>query len=534
MLSGMAEDIDYTIGGATWEGGHLRIDNPDNVRKVRRKLLSASVASKTLQCPASMAASRLLPQPPDPFSPREIGTSVHSVLLDGLYERPAAERTIDTARELLKEATIKQWGTEETPDSVKWVRTMWPLVEGIFRTENPAQVDVYATEKKIITDLATSIGGDHTAGVPSICIVDRIDRNSDGTLRVVDVKTGDYKAPNPRYGDNYGDQVRLYKDAVELGLGEHVSNGTLIFPKDARTRDIDFSEDAMRTTRTMFRSAWDLMNKSADRAKFETRPGNLCGWCPLANSCPNAKITTEKAQAAAATQPTATQLGIPTVRVGAAPANQPEPAVQATPDPFPVTVTETPAETVPVPRMRTSDTQAQQPRAAENGEDAMSDTDQTSPAVRGEAPSYEEDAGGQLNLNSYAAMAVSGLVSEAVDHLEQHQQPIRPESISKLADVFAGIVLRAQLQISGQANFQRGANTRLRGLLRTIIAHRPAPFGQDANAWAQWMNSIQRFLVVALSEAIALHERTPVQNDSHLYFATQATPATNNQQGNQS
>lgn len=177
------------------------------------------------------------------------------------------------------------------------------------------------------------------------------------------------------------------------------------------------------------------------------------------------------------------------------------------------------------------ETQAQRHTAAEDGEETMTDTStgQTSPAVRGEAPSYEESANGQLNLNSFAAMAVSGLVSEAVDHLEQNQQPIRPEAISKLADVFAGIVLRAQLQVSGQANFQRGANTRLRGLLRTIIAHRPAPFGQDANAWAQWMNSIQRFLVVALSEAIALHDRTPVQNDSHLYFATPAAPAANNQ-----
>jgi hypothetical protein len=43
-----------------------------------------------------------------------------------------------------------------------------------------------------------------------------------------------------------------------------------------------------------------------------------------------------------------------------------------------------------------------------------------------------------------------------------------------------------------------------------------------AAEWEAWMAKTERFLVVALTEAMNLYERAPVQNDSHLFFAADA------------
>jgi putative RecB family exonuclease len=142
--------------------------------------------------------------------------------------------------------------------------------------------------------------------------------------------------------------------------------------------------------------------------------------------------------------------------------------------------------------------------------------------VRAEGAVYDEQVNGALNLNSYAAMAVAGIVSEAFEHLTQTGQQITGESLARFTDVLAGIVLRAQYATTGQISFQRGAQTRLRGLLRTILPNRPAPFGRPAAEWEAWMSRTERFLIVALTEAMSLYERSPVQNESHLYFAVEA------------
>ncbi len=139
--------------------------------------------------------------------------------------------------------------------------------------------------------------------------------------------------------------------------------------------------------------------------------------------------------------------------------------------------------------------------------------------IRPEGPAYDEMGDDKLNLNSFAAIAVCGLVAEAHEQLSAAGVPVTAQSLSKMSDVLAGIVLRAQYEVTGQLSFQRGANTRLRGMLRSILGHRPAPFGRPAAEWEQWISRVERFLSVALIEAMQLHERRPVQNDSHLFFA---------------
>lgn len=388
------------------------------------------------------------------------------------------------------------------------------------------------------------------------------------------------KTPSPQYGDDYGDQQRLYVAAIETAFGVRPAEATLLFPALGKPRKIDVSARAVSTMLVGYRNAWKLMNDSADRQKFETRPSGLCPWCSLANSCPVAKIGVSSARdplvreekigkqlAAAARQPSAVQLGIPTLRPGAdlqealstlAPGvqvpRQPEPqdptaaaaaALVILPvgdDLFPVTIDAVSTDTPPIipdglpgavealqqagvdphqqvdvePRMWSEEHAPPIDGGMTEGTDPM----HTNTTPRAESASYEETTNGALNLNSYAAMAVSGLVSQAFEHLTSQNQQVSTKSLSHFSNVLAGIVLRAQFQTTGQANFQRGAQTRLRGLLHTILPYRPAPFGQPAAAWEEWLSRTEHFLVVAFTESMSLYERNPVQNESHLFFAT--------------
>src|SRR5690606_34471773 len=112
---------------------------------------------------------------------------------------------------------------------------------------------------------------------------------------------------------------------------------------------------------------------------------------------------------------------------------------------------------------------------------------------------------GELNLNSYAAMAVNGIVMQAFESLVEAGQPVNPITLGNMSKVLGGIVLRVQHQLTGQANFQRGANTRLRGLLAAFVQHRKPPFGEPEDAWSEWMARAERFLAAGMAAGLALH-----------------------------
>ncbi|MCK9917268.1 RecB family exonuclease [Microbacterium ginsengisoli] len=551
--------LDFSIPNAAWSGGHLILADDVAVSKVRRKRMSASVASKTTQCPASMAISRLIPSPPDPFGNRELGTSAHAVL-EAFYQLPPAGRTIAALDVEVRTAANVEWATtkleRQSPELLRanadnhaeWLKIISQYTRGIFTVESPADIDCAHTEWELKLNIAQGISGD-PLGVPSVFYIDRVDRKPSGELEVKDYKFATdpkkLRKPNPRYGDDYGDQQRLYTLAIEAETGERPTSATLLYPVLGGTRKIDVSEDALRTTAIAYRAAWDLMNASADRQLFEARPSALCGWCPAANSCPVANVTTEKASTAAAKQPSAIQLGIPVIRAGAraqdvlvAPGEQHprQPIAPVEGDLFPVTA-ETAAGAVDAP-LNEVPTPAEEPAYAprmwegeQAGAAAAASTEGHTAAmseniqVRPEAPAYEETVGAALNLNSFAAIAVAGITAMSFEHLIGNSQTASRESISRLNNILAGIILRAQHQVTGQHRFQSGAQTRLRGLLHTSLEHRPAPFGGSAADWQSWIERTERFLVIGLNEAISLWERSPIANDDYLYFAVEPANA---------
>ena len=103
---------------------------------------------------------------------------------------------------------------------------------------------------------------------------------------------------------------------------------------------------------------------------------------------------------------------------------------------------------------------------------------------------WEEDVRGKLNGASYAATGYFGISSLAYELLGTHGVPIQRIAVDAMTNVLASIVTDVQEGLSGSTSFQEGTNTRIRGVLRTVLVSVPPPFGEDAETWATWIKMI--------------------------------------------
>lgn len=615
---------DLTIRNAAWSGHHLVLADEDFVdNKLRRPQLAPTTASGYIQCPAQMAIKRMLPWISDPFAANELGSAAHGVMED-LMALPPAERTRERAHAFLVARADKEWSVSKLEVQntqslranaelrAKWIAEIDRLIDGQFMIEDPTTIDVAGVEF-LLDDVLIGAGIGASTGIPLKGYVDRTDwvpwkPYPSGIARAVrDYKFGKPKVnPNLRYGDDYGDQLRIYSEGYAVKTGERPVEATLLFPKAPLEkpgangiRKVDISPGATRTTLLGFRTGWNTMHEAADRRSYEARPSALCGWCPAANSCPVARFTSAKAKESAKGQPSALQLGIPVLRPGASVADvRSAPGVSVPTerareeaksaaqrdhdrviepvgdDLFPITLPGDQAFAGQDPDVA-AELAAVADQIAEQADAALADepeyipvddsllgpfetvhvesrtvttapertTDMTHPDQplhsAPEAPPYEPEVNGRLNLNSYAAIGVSSIVALAHDQLRKHDVRMNRQSLQAFATTLAGIVLRVQKASTGSASFQVGANTRLRGFLFSAIEHVAPPFrvravdGQQvaatADDWKVWVSRIETILTVQLSAATDLyqHAGTTLNDSPESFFAVggQGEPA---------
>lgn len=330
--------------------------------------------------------------------------------------------------------------------------------------------------------------------VPTQCI--KVDAPEEmflcGRAFVPTHNTGKYKAPNPRFSDDYGDQLRIYTVTAETVLQdpelrkEHfseaqlmrldeaghysVDDAKLLYIAAGKERTIDINRRALDVTMDGFARSWDTMQAAGAAGEFKATPGALCGWCPLANACPVATIKTDKARAAAATQPTAVMLGIPTVRPSGTATN---------------VVESKKAESVPA--SNGTDVKAPvQPVQKEGKMPLLPD------GVRyAEDSSYKEFVnypdGARPNLNSYGFGGASGLTSLAFELLSE-RNALSTDRIIALSVTLGKLVWLVERRVAnGAFNWNHGLHTRLRGNLRTVITQHPLPINGTADDWKAWV-----------------------------------------------
>ncbi|MEZ5168776.1 MAG: PD-(D/E)XK nuclease family protein [Acidimicrobiales bacterium] len=241
--------------------------------------LSPSGAGTFEQCPRRWR-HRYVDRLPDPPGEAALAGSFAHRVLELLLQRDPAERTRDEAKRLARQ----EWPeTEAAPDYAalgydeaqgrhfRW--KAWQAIEGLWKLEDPATVDVQATEQDIEADLA---------GVPFRGIVDRLEVEGDG-LVVTDYKSG--KAPSPRFRRSRLDQVLLYAAAVEAATGEMPVRARLLY-LGQRSVGIDVTRGELDTVTGKLADTWASINTACASDEFEPRTGPLCGWCPYVDRCP--------------------------------------------------------------------------------------------------------------------------------------------------------------------------------------------------------------------------------------------------------
>ena len=221
------------------------------------------------------------------------GTFAHHVL-ELLMEEPGPDRTVERAKVIAREIWPE---TAEADEFValgfdeaeqrrfRWLA--WTAIEGLWKLEDPTQVNVVANEQKVDT---------HLGDVPFRGIVDRLERadhRDDSPLIVSDYKSG--KAPSARFAGGRLDQVLLYAAAIEASTGERPVSARLLY-LGQQVVETEVNSDAIDTAVGALGETWVTVNAAVESNTFEANPGPLCGWCPYAGECPEGLAELEARQ----------------------------------------------------------------------------------------------------------------------------------------------------------------------------------------------------------------------------------------------
>lgn len=249
--------------------------------------LSPSGAGTFEQCPRRWR-HRYVDRLPDPPGEAALAGSFAHRVLELLMQRSPEERTQEQARLIARE----EWPETEIGSDYaalgydddqgrrfRW--KAWQAIEGLWKLEDPATVEVEATERDVEADLG---------GVPFRGIVDRLEMEGDG-LVVTDYKSG--KAPSPRFRRGRLDQVLLYAAAVEAETARMPVRARLLY-LGQRTIGVDVTRQEIEGVTAKLAATWDGINTACERDEFEPRPGPLCGWCPYAGGCPEGSAEIER------------------------------------------------------------------------------------------------------------------------------------------------------------------------------------------------------------------------------------------------
>lgn len=547
-----------------WDKGNLAITDEAQREKYRRPSLSPSTAKAMDGCPARWAAEKALGERDDPFSASSIGTSAHSVLED-LYDLDLVapkDRTPLTAMNILLAHSKEQWPGRDSRTFGQrglWIAAVHDAYKGIFDIEEPAQVVVHSRE------MGFGNGGREVEinGVPFIGYIDRIDYTPEG-LTVIDYKSS-AKRPVLKWGDDHGDQMRLYAEVLRVIEGKMPAQAMLYYTRLGQSRQVPLKPSDMRKVLGKFKKAWIALNRYIDTGSFPTNASALCGWCPLVNACPTAAANGKEARREGL--PEKVDLGIPVLRTfeagdlhaieaqraatrkpsmdldfGSAANGEPVPDLAPALDALATPSTAPPADdfadadltppepldgdpatgpggfrvpdvlvTGDVPHDPESppDAGSERPRAAhleEASPTPQKDTAMTADTLLAEDKPWVETINGNLNPNAYAATAVFGLTAMAYDLVHDAGQKPSKTTIDALTQTFAHIIAAVQHDLTGVVTFQDGIHTRLRGALHSYIDAYPLPFGKDRAAWDAWVATARKHVNSIASAALRLYD----------------------------
>jgi putative RecB family exonuclease len=245
--------------------------------------LSPSRAADFMTCPLLYRFRVIdrLPEPPTTATAR--GTLVHTVL-ERLFDRPAADRTPQAAREML----VPEWDRLSTADPglaalfsddaerAVWLRDATAALDGYFTLEDPRRLEPAERECYVETELES--------GLRLRGYIDRLDMTAAGDIRIVDYKTG--RVPREAYEASALFQMKFYALVIWRLRGVIPRMLQLMYLSDGEVLRYSPDEADLRATQRKLEALWQAIEKARATGDWRARPSRLCDWCRHKALCP--------------------------------------------------------------------------------------------------------------------------------------------------------------------------------------------------------------------------------------------------------
>ncbi|MGA2528172.1 MAG: PD-(D/E)XK nuclease family protein [Acidimicrobiales bacterium] len=245
--------------------------------------LSPSKITSFTNCPLAFRFSVIehLPEPPSPAALK--GTLVHRALELLFTDHPCGSRSRSAAQSSLERAWQElQEGVEldglklDEAEQGTFLEDARELVNRYFELEDPDGVRAVGLE----LNLATRLDGVTVRG-----IIDRLDELEDGSLAVVDYKTG--RAPRNEQSRSRLSGVQMYALMCEAELGRRPSVVRLLYLRDRVVISATPTDQAMRGTRQRALGVWSAIERACTKDDFRPNPSSLCRFCAFQAYCPS-------------------------------------------------------------------------------------------------------------------------------------------------------------------------------------------------------------------------------------------------------
>jgi putative RecB family exonuclease len=149
------------------------------------------------------------------------------------------------------------------------------MITKYFDMEDPSTVNSEGVELRL---------GVEVDGAPLFGILDRLDRNVDGTLTIVDYKTGGL--PNRSYDSQTFANAELYAALCAAKLGEQPTSIRLLYVSQGEAIERPVSDVVVRARSKAAANAWQRITTYYDDGDFPATPSkNSCRFCSFKDLC---------------------------------------------------------------------------------------------------------------------------------------------------------------------------------------------------------------------------------------------------------
>jgi len=209
------------------------------------------------------------------------GTTVHQALED-LFDLPSEERTTEKLHNLFREAWTKVRGNDEhhnlfssIEEERDWGLEGLKLLNNYMTLEDPRSFEPVERERWVrgtIEDL--NLRG----------ILDRMDRNDNGELIIVDYKSG--KAPLAKYKEPRFFALKLYALLIKEETGEMPVELKLIYLQNSTIHTLKIDNEILEQAKQEILEVWNNIKIAFQNNEFPPIKNALCDWCYYKPICP--------------------------------------------------------------------------------------------------------------------------------------------------------------------------------------------------------------------------------------------------------